>query len=38
MERVSIDDVDPSTTDDHRSHDRRVLTGPLGTSDVAVVG
>lgn len=37
MERVSIDDVDPSTTDDHRSHDRRVLTGPLGTSDVAVV-
>jgi uncharacterized cupin superfamily protein len=37
MERVSIDDVDPSTTDDHRSHDRRVLTGPLGTSDIAVV-
>ena len=37
MERVSIEDIDPSTTDDHRSHDRRVLTGPLGTSDVAVV-
>jgi len=37
MERVSIDAVDPSPTDDHRSHDRRVLTGPLGTSDVAVV-
>lgn len=37
MERVSIDEVDPSTTDDHRSHDRRVLTEALGTSDVAVV-
>jgi len=37
MERVSIDDVDPSATDDHRNHDRRVLTGTLGTSDVAVV-
>lgn len=37
MERVSIEDVDPTTTDDHRSHDRRVLTDALGTSDVAVV-
>jgi mannose-6-phosphate isomerase-like protein (cupin superfamily) len=37
MERVAIDDVEPGTTDDHRSHDRRVLTGPLATSDVAVV-
>jgi mannose-6-phosphate isomerase-like protein (cupin superfamily) len=36
MERVSIRDVEPGTTDDHRSHDRRVLTGPLDTSDLAL--
>lgn len=37
METVTIDDVEPGTTDDHRTHDRRVLTDLLGTSDLALV-
>lgn len=37
MEKVSTDDVEPETTDDHRTHDRRALTDALNTSDVAVV-
>ncbi|MEF8781968.1 MAG: cupin domain-containing protein [Haloarculaceae archaeon] len=37
MEKVSIDGVEPGTTDDHRTHDRRALTDALNTSDVAVV-
>lgn len=37
METVAIDDVEPDTYDpENRTHDRRVLTGPLNASDVAV--
>ena len=36
MEKVAIDDVEPTPTDDHRTHDRRVLTDPLNTSDRAI--
>ncbi|WP_323191424.1 cupin domain-containing protein [Halostella sp. PRR32] len=37
MEKVSIDDVEPSTFDpENRTHDRRGLTEPLNAGDVAV--
>jgi mannose-6-phosphate isomerase-like protein (cupin superfamily) len=37
MEKVAIDDVEPSTFDpENRTHDRRGLTDPLNASDVAV--
>lgn len=37
MEKVSIDDVEPSTFDpENRTHDRRGLTEPLNASNVAV--
>ena len=38
MEKVSIDDVEPSTWDpENRTHDRRGLTEPLNASNVSVV-
>jgi uncharacterized cupin superfamily protein len=37
METVTTDAIDPETTDEHRTHDRRVLTDALNTSDLAVV-
>lgn len=38
MEKVSIDDVEPSTWDpESRTHDRRGLTEPLNASDVSIV-
>lgn len=36
MERVSLDDVDPTPTDPDLDCDRRSLTEPLGTTDVAI--